>query len=190
VVWLTIARVVTPSGRIIQRSYAGLSGRQYLELAGTAGKAQDDSVYTTDDGRPVHGGGGIAPDVVVGTAVPVPAWVGAAYADGLLTAMADSVAAAGAAASPEAWLAMRPDWTEELGRPFAEQAAARYHLQLDPDPDLLAWLGTLVARRVAEVAWGTDARDRIAVSTDPIIQAAVGRFPEIDALLRKPGEAP
>lgn len=188
VVWLTIARVVTPSGRVIQRPYAGLSGRQYRDFAGTARGPQDDSVYTTDDGRPVHGGGGIAPDVVVGTAVPVPAWVAAAYADGLLTAMADSVAAAGVAATPEAWLARRSDWAERLGAPFVQRAAAKYHLQLDPDAGLLAWLGNIVARRVAEVAWGTDAQDMIATSTDPVIQDAVTHFPDLDALLGKPAD--
>ncbi len=183
VVWLTIARVVTPSGRIIQRSYAGLNSWQYRAFAGTARGSKDDSTYTTDGGRPVHGGGGIAPDVVLGAA-PVPAWVAAAYADGLMTALADSVAAAGAAAGPEAWLASRGQWPELLGKPFVERAAARYHVALDPDPDLLARLGTFVARRVAEVAWGADARDMITVSTDPVIQDAVSHFPELDQRLR------
>lgn len=183
VVWLTIARVVTPSGRVIQRPYAGLSAGQYRSFAGTAGDTPDDSVYTTDDGRHVYGGGGIAPDVDVGEPIPVPAWVGAAYADGLLTAMADSIAASRVAASPEAWLATRADWAQSYGVPFARRAAERYQLDLDPDPDLTAWLGAIVAMRVAEVAWGSDGRDLIAVSVDPVIQKAMNEFPQVDQLL-------
>ena len=65
---LTTARWYTPSGRSIQRP-----GREGFEVDGPPGDsvpAQDSAaapVYRTDSGRPVRGGGGIAPDVLIPT---------------------------------------------------------------------------------------------------------------------------
>jgi carboxyl-terminal processing protease len=64
VVWLTTARIATPSGRIIQRRYDGLHVSQYLERAGRGSESEDTSrVYRTKGGGAVRGGGGIRPDV-------------------------------------------------------------------------------------------------------------------------------
>jgi carboxyl-terminal processing protease len=57
---LTTAKYYTPSGRLIQRDYGGVSQYDYQFLRG--GSSQTD-VRTTDTGRPVYGGGGITPDV-------------------------------------------------------------------------------------------------------------------------------
>lgn len=72
-VLLTIARYYTPSGRCIQRSYAGGTEEYYrdyfdqLALEAYADSMTvailDSTPYTTDGGRTVYGGGGIAPDV-------------------------------------------------------------------------------------------------------------------------------
>jgi carboxyl-terminal processing protease len=59
---LTTAKYYTPSGRLIQREYSGVSLYDYQFLRG--GSSQTD-VRTTDTGRPVYGGGGITPDVEV-----------------------------------------------------------------------------------------------------------------------------
>ncbi|MEP6574396.1 MAG: S41 family peptidase, partial [Gemmatimonadota bacterium] len=75
VVWLTVARVVTPSGRIIQRRYEGISSEQYRALAGKSGAAEDTSVvFHTDHGRTVRGGGGIIPDVMRPLTAALPGW--------------------------------------------------------------------------------------------------------------------
>ncbi|MBX6363387.1 MAG: S41 family peptidase, partial [Gemmatimonadetes bacterium] len=56
VVWLTIGRVLTPSGRFIQRRYTGLSPEQYRALRGTPTAAEDTTAtYRTDAGRVVRG---------------------------------------------------------------------------------------------------------------------------------------
>jgi len=63
---LTTAKYYTPSGRLIQRNWDGLSLYDYYyrsdkeeDSNSTAGR----EVRMTDSGRPVYGGGGIAPDV-------------------------------------------------------------------------------------------------------------------------------
>jgi carboxyl-terminal processing protease len=61
---LTTAKYYTPSGRLIQRGYAGVSSYEYF--SGRVDNVKPDAnreVKLTDSGRTVLGGGGIAPDV-------------------------------------------------------------------------------------------------------------------------------
>ncbi len=61
---LTTYHYYTPSGRLIQRNYEGVSLYDYYNHAG-GGQAADSSnreVKLTDSGRTVYGGGGITPD--------------------------------------------------------------------------------------------------------------------------------
>ncbi|MGD1107319.1 MAG: S41 family peptidase, partial [Terracidiphilus sp.] len=61
---LTTYHYYTPSGRLIQRNYAGVSLYDYYNHAG-GGPTSDSSsreVKLTDSGRTVYGGGGITPD--------------------------------------------------------------------------------------------------------------------------------
>src|SRR5579864_2087004 len=65
---LTTAKYYTPSGRLIQREYTGVSLYDYYynrdsEDPQSAHPSKD--VRTTDSGRTVYGGGGITPDVKV-----------------------------------------------------------------------------------------------------------------------------
>jgi len=67
---LTIAKYYTPSGRLIQRDYAGKDRQDYREEA-YEGDVPPDSVlakrpqFKTAAGRKIYGGGGIYPDVVL-----------------------------------------------------------------------------------------------------------------------------
>jgi carboxyl-terminal processing protease len=64
---LTTAKYYTPSGRLIQRDYNGLSLFDYYyssqEKANNNTTHEGQEVKTTDSGRLVYGGGGITPDV-------------------------------------------------------------------------------------------------------------------------------
>jgi carboxyl-terminal processing protease len=62
---LTTAKYYTPSGRLIQRDYNGVSlyDYYYAHEAADDGNASAREVKMTDSGRPVYGGGGITPDV-------------------------------------------------------------------------------------------------------------------------------
>lgn len=68
---LTIAKYYTPSGRLIQRDYSGGGFYNYYFPGGLAAdksnqaNPQNGPESHTDTGRPVYGGGGIAPDEVV-----------------------------------------------------------------------------------------------------------------------------
>jgi carboxyl-terminal processing protease len=63
---LTTAKYYTPSGRLIQRNYSGVSLYDYT-FQKEGGKAAQTEMKTTDAGRTVYGGGGITPDVGVET---------------------------------------------------------------------------------------------------------------------------
>jgi carboxyl-terminal processing protease len=60
---LTTGKYYTPSGRLIQRDYSNRSFYDYYVRRGDSKKGSDER--RTDAGRPVYGGGGIAPDVEV-----------------------------------------------------------------------------------------------------------------------------
>ena len=60
---LTTYHYYTPSGRLIQRNYAGVSLYEYYSHGGTAPTdTANREVKFTDAGRTVYGGGGITPD--------------------------------------------------------------------------------------------------------------------------------
>ncbi|MDP9266855.1 MAG: S41 family peptidase [Acidobacteriota bacterium] len=60
---LTTAKYYTPSGRLIQRDYNGVSLYDYYYHRDEAGNPTGKEVKMTDSGRTVYGGGGISPDV-------------------------------------------------------------------------------------------------------------------------------
>lgn len=61
---LTTAKYYTPSGRLIQRDYAGVNLYDYYTHGGTDNSGDPNrEVKQTDTGRMVYGGGGISPDV-------------------------------------------------------------------------------------------------------------------------------
>jgi len=60
---LTTYHYYTPSGRLIQRNYEGMSLYDYYNHAGAlAANSSNKEVKLTDSGRTVYGGGGITPD--------------------------------------------------------------------------------------------------------------------------------
>jgi len=68
---LTTAKYYTPSGRLIQREYSGVSLYDYYNHLEDDEK-QSHEVKTTDSGRQVLGGGGITPDVKYPAPKPTP----------------------------------------------------------------------------------------------------------------------
>jgi carboxyl-terminal processing protease len=62
---LTTYHYFTPSGRLIQRNYSGVSLYDYYYNHDTPQDEKDREVKLTDSGRTVYGGGGITPDVKV-----------------------------------------------------------------------------------------------------------------------------
>src|SRR5512142_429593 len=64
---LTTAKYYTPSGRLIQRDYTGVSLYDYYYNRESLGSNANREVRMTDSGRTVYGGGGITPDVKIPT---------------------------------------------------------------------------------------------------------------------------
>src|ERR1700741_1022134 len=65
---LTTAKYYTPSGRLIQRDYTGVSLYDYYYTRNTGeNNGNNREIKLTDSGRTVYGGGGITPDVPIAT---------------------------------------------------------------------------------------------------------------------------
>jgi carboxyl-terminal processing protease len=65
---LTTAKYYTPSGRLIQRNYNGVSLYDYYFERNRSDNTAGRQVKYTDSGRPVYGGDGITPDVKIAPA--------------------------------------------------------------------------------------------------------------------------
>ena len=185
-VWLTIGRVITPSGRFIQRRYRGIGYEQYLSFAGRSGAEEDTStIFKTDAGREVRGGGGIAPDVVVPVVAALPVWWSAAADSGLDDAVSDSVAHTLAAtpAARAAWLNAAAEWRAKLVPPFLTRVRSRLRVAAVTDSLLEQRLARILAARVADVRWGPDAHEEFIVRNDATIRAACDLFPRLRELL-------
>src|SRR5258705_6771833 len=161
-VWLTIGRVLTPNGRFIQRRYRGIGYEQYLSFAGRSGAQEDTStIFKTDAGREVRGGGGIAPDGVVPIVAPLPVWWSAAADSGLDDAVSDSVAHTLplTPAARAAWLDAAAEWRAKPLPPLPPPVppplpgVAPTHSLPHPRP------ARILAARTTEVRWGLDARE-------------------------------
>lgn len=185
---LTIGYVLTPNGRFIQRRYRGIGYAQYRSLAGKTGAEEDTTtVFRTNAGRPVRGGGGIAPDIAVPLPAAPPVWIGAASDSGYLTAVADSAAATldASPAGQAAWVTA-PDQWRRLVPPFLARVRSGLGITAQVDSAGEQWISRLLAARAAEVRWGADAYDEFVVRTDPTVQLAVASFPRLTALLAAP----
>ncbi|MGA7885682.1 MAG: S41 family peptidase [Acidobacteriaceae bacterium] len=69
---LTTYHYYTPSGRLIQRNYNGVSLYDYYYDLGPSADQKNREVKLTDSGRTVYGGGGITPDVHLQPAASTP----------------------------------------------------------------------------------------------------------------------
>lgn len=186
VVMLTVGHVLTPSGRFIQRRYSGLEIEQYYGFRGTSGVAEDTGrTYRTDDGRPMKGGGGIAPDIALPAPPAFPVWWSVAADSSFDTAVADSVAQTLPAtpAARAAWLSDSTGWQDRLLGPFLARTRAALKVEARLDDAQARRITRNLAARVAEVRWGVDAGQAFRLRNDADIQAGLTAFPRLAALL-------
>lgn len=182
-VWLTVARIQSPSGRIIQRPYKGVKYAQYRSLAGHENPA-DTATFRTDNGRPVHGGGGITPDILV-ERPSVPVWYSVAADSGMLTAVADSVAFTlpEGPAGGAAWISDPARWRTTLLPPLLDRVEHRLGVHVRSDSTVDPWIARQMAARTAEVRWGKDTAAQLLLQSDPDIVAALEAFNRRTAIL-------
>ncbi|MEE8477098.1 MAG: S41 family peptidase [Gemmatimonadales bacterium] len=188
-VWLTVARIQSPSGRIIQRPYKGVGYSQYRALAGgTLDGAEKDTPFHTDNGRPVYGGGGIAPDVEVTVPTEVPVWWSIAVDSGFVTTVADSVAftLTDEPGARSRWVMDDGLWEERVWPAFLERVQVRLGVSRELPPAIQRRLVRELAARVAEVRWGTDAALDLRLQSDPDVAAAGNALDLAETLLGPP----
>jgi carboxyl-terminal processing protease len=180
VVMLTVARVVSPSGRVIQRPYEGLGYEQYLAMAGTTADPTATGTFKTDRGRSVSGGGGVGPDIVLPGPPPPPAWWSVVADSGWADAVADSVARS-LTGSVDDWIAPSDRWRSTF-QPFYARVRRVLHA-VPADTAVETMVARVLASRIVGVKWGDAARERFMLRNDPDIEAAVTYFPRLPILL-------
>ena len=187
VLMLTVAHVVAPSGRVIQRQYEGLAVEQYFAMAGDSTWQDTTQVFRTAGGRAVRGGGGIAPDVALPAPPSPPAWWSVAADSGYDDAVADSVTHTLPAdgAGRAAWLAGSERWHTRLVEPFLARVRNRMRITARSDSALNEFIARRLAARAAYVRWTGDAASELWLRSDPDVRAALELFPRLPALLSR-----
>lgn len=178
---LTTAKYYTPSGRLIQRDYS--SWFDYATRADTSFAANDnDPEYTTDLGRRVLGGGGIAPDYEIEPA-EVADFTGYlmlhnAFFNYAVEFQNTTPVENEGWQPPESLVTHFGDWLvdqEIVSQEELTQAFGNAESQ-----------GEVLHRLRAEIlgaAFGLAARSRELLRTDPQVQEALARFPQAAELL-------
>ncbi|SRR5579871_1513267 len=180
---LTTAKYYTPSGRLIQRDYTGLSLFDYYysnrdqARANTSHEGQE--VKTTDSGRLVYGGGGITPDVKLDPIKLNRFQSILAYKDaffnfgkyylGIHNSVSRDFKLDDAALN---------DFREYLKKdkiPFTEDDLKENH-------DYLA-LG--IRANLISAIYGRGEGDRIYINNDPWVKSAIDAIPQADELAKK-----
>lgn len=186
-VMLTIGHVISPSGRYIQRPYTGLQLEQYYAFAGDSAWQDTTRIFHTLHGRPVKGGGGIAPDVSLPAPAAAPRWWTVAVDSGWDRAVADSVAntlAAGAAASAT-WIRDSASWGDRLLPPLLDRVRKRLAVAANLDPLTRASMARKLASEAAVARWGEAAGKELSIRNDPDVVAAIGLFARVAAILKQ-----
>jgi carboxyl-terminal processing protease len=186
-VWLTVGYVLTPSGRLIQRPYRGLTAGQYYQGAGRA-PGDTAAEYRTGAGRLVRAGGGIAPDSFLAGPPRPPTWFLAALDRNLEEAVADSVARTlpADAAAQERFVSEAGSWPNQLLEPFLERVRQELGVRAEPDSATAVRIARSLAARAASVRWGPEAEEELRLRTDPDIAAAIRLLGRVRELLTGP----
>jgi carboxyl-terminal processing protease len=185
---LSTARYYTPSGRLIQRDYSRLSNYDYFLVRGNN---QHGAATTTDGGRPVYGGGGIEPDVVI----PVPNDVLRAKILGAAFAFARYLVA-GRITGLESFRVERPRFlrhdrdlsveiSEAVLKAFAQFVERRREFQLNASEleTHQEYARQRIQEEVVTARFGADAGSRVALIYDKQLQGAVQALPQAKELV-------
>jgi carboxyl-terminal processing protease len=198
---LTTAKYYTPTGRSIQRDYANISFYDYYrnrneDEQGIKGVPRGDALLT-DMGRPVYGGGGITPDVLIKSPETGPIRRRLFY--GVFDFVRQLVA--GQVASLREY---RITETQHKSRLTAEDinrypvtdaliAALRNHIASRPHFSVtdeqfnshLEYIRNQMRREIVTAAYGPEAGDHIYLAEDVQFRKAIESLPEAQMLAEK-----
>ena len=175
---LTTAHFYTPSGRLIQRDYSHESLYDYYFHEGRATPDTNDR-RTTDGGRTVFGGNGIAPDEKY--APPRSDRLEAALDRVGLFGFTRAYFAAHPAKLPEGWMPGN-DLVEELHDYLLDHGYQFTEAEFTRDHD---WIKRYLTREMYIWAFDVDESDRVFAMTDPEAVEAMDALAQAAALLEK-----
>jgi carboxyl-terminal processing protease len=181
---LTVGRVSTPCGRVVQREYRGFSRRHYLRTAGASTDTVGRPSCRTTSGRTVYGGGGVVPDVILPQPYQ-PIWLTRLReTDALLTWSGGYVSANAAKLTTlEQFTAALPLAAEAIAD-FRTFAASR-GVNIPTDSADTNLLRRSLLRSVAYARWSDEGLYRVTAVTDPDVRVATGAFDRAAAMLKR-----
>ena len=199
---LTIAKYYTPSGRLIQREYAGKEKEEYQREAFEREEAEGENldhkvegdtsrpVFRTSGGRMVYGGGGITPDYVVKNQ-PLTALTQAVLRRGLVEQFAVSFLDAEGAALRSKYSgnfalyrdsfsvsdAMMKDFRASLQKSDVKIDEKEYETDF-------AYLKLRFKATIARSFWGNEGWYPLMLTVDGQFQKALTLFPEAEKIAK------
>ena len=189
---LTTGRYYTPSGRLIQRDYSGVSLYSYYTSNGNNNGSR--KIHRTDNGRTVYGGGGIAPDIEVARPEST------SFQERLMRRMIiytfiggvfDFTRVIGVGDFTKRYLADNGDISEdfEVDEDVLGQFRSYLHERNVPftEVDLqqnLAWLKTRIKKELFTSVFGMNEGHKVAIPADPQVLAALEVLPQAEELLK------
>jgi len=195
---LTVARYYTPSGRLIQRSYADRDEylHHFASLAEEDEEAPEDTAsvgdrpvfHTLNEGRPVYGGGGITPDVILPGDFELTEAQSKLEQYRLFFEFANEYSATHFDKDSMDLRTFLSDYQigDDALKQFATFAMGREDVtftkdELDGEAD---YIRAGIKREIAGNIWGLNARFQVIIQEDPVLRQARDHFPEAADMAR------
>lgn len=173
---LTTYHYYTPSGRLIQRNYEGMSLYDYYNHAGAlAADSSNREVKLTDSGRTVYGGGGITPDEKIEQPTPNRFQDELSYKDVFFHFAPVYVSNHSVDANFEVDDNVMNEFKKFLTTQDVEWTDADLNGCMD-------WLKANIKQSIVTIQAGQLAGLRVHADWDPMIQKALSYMPEAQAL--------
>ena len=178
---LTTAKYYTPSGRLIQRDYKGVSLYDYHYIRKPIDRPTE--IKLTDSGRQVYGGGGITPDVAVATPKLN------RFQETLLQRDVFFRLEGGVGGFTRYYLGLKPEISKSFVANEAVINELRRYLEKEDirytEPDIasnLTWIQRKIKREVFTSIFGLTEGYKVELEDDPQLLKAVEVLPEARAL--------
>jgi len=170
---LTTAKYYTPSGRLIQRDYNGVSLYDYYYDRENDANSPNHEVKLTDSGRTVYGGGGITPDVIVSQDTITSAEQPFAKAIGPKFSVVNSVVsdyALSLKGTVRPDFTVQPSWRDTLYQRLTKAGVTVDRQQYDAASRLV---DQMLAQKLATIAFGDSTAFRRSIRDDAQLDRAI-----------------
>jgi len=176
---LTTYHYYTPSGRLIQRNYSGVSLYDYYynHAGATAPGATNREVKMTDSGRTVYGGGGITPDQKIDSPKPNHFQEELIYKSAFFHFVAHYLSNRTVDRNFQVDDAVLSEFKQYITSSPLEIAISDKQVN-----DNLDWIKSNIKKEVIGSQFGSQQGLRVFADWDPMIQKALTYLPEAQAL--------